>query len=80
MCTPAMTETHRFTEPVMSRTKLTARRSMLVLVLATAAALSACADPTAPTSRSATAGVRHSGYMVSCGDKDSTNAGGTSGQ
>ena len=79
MCTPAMTATHRFTEPIMSRTKLAVRRSMLVLVLATAA-LSACADPTAPTSRSATAGVRHSGYMVSCGDKDSTSAGGTSGQ
>lgn len=74
MCTPAMTETHRFTEPVMPRTKLA-----LALALA-AVGLTACADPTAPTSRSATAGVRHSGYVVICGAKDSTNADGGAGQ
>ena len=60
----------------MSRTSLVARRSMLVLAVAAAATLSACADPTAPTTRSSEVGVRHSGYIVLCGNKDSTNTGG----
>ena len=57
----------------MSRTTLTVRRSTLVLVLATAVAMSACADPTAPGDRSPT-GTRNSGYVIICGDKDSTSA------
>jgi hypothetical protein len=70
MCTPAMTATHRFMEPIMPRPSLA-----LALALA-AVALTACADPTAPNPRSATVGVRHSGYAVSCGAKDSSNTDG----
>ena len=68
MCTPAMTATHRLTEPIMPRPSL----ALALAVVATV--LTACADPTAPTPRSTSVGVRHAGYLVSCGDKDSTSA------
>jgi hypothetical protein len=75
MCTSAMTETLGFTEPTMPR-----RPSLALALLLAAAALTACADPTAPKARSSSAAVRHSGYLVICGDKDSTNTGGAGGQ
>ena len=59
------------------RTTLNARRSMLALVLAVAATavMSACSNPTAPTSTS-TVGVRHSGYIVASSRSDSTDSNG----
>ena len=53
------------------------RRPLALALAVVATALTACADPTAPTPRSETAGVRHSGYVVICGAKDSTTAGGS---
>ena len=64
----------------MPRPSLTARRSTLLLTLAAAvasAAMTACADPTAPKNELTT---RKSGYVVTCGDKDTTNTGGAGGQ
>ena len=49
-------------------------RPSLVAIALAAAALTACADPTAPTDRSTTVQARKSGYVVTCGAKDSTSA------
>ena len=51
MCTSAMPETNCLTEPTMPRRPSLVPALALVLALATAA-LTACANPTAPTPRS----------------------------
>ena len=74
MCTFAMSETNRLTEPTMPRRPSLVPALALVLALASAA-LTACANPTAPTPRSTSSvDVRHSGYVVATGrEEDSTS-------
>lgn len=71
-----MTTPVTITEPTMPRSSLAARRSPLAFVLAlvAVAALTACSDPTAPDPTSPSVEVRKSGYVVTCGAKDSTNS------
>ena len=50
------------------------RRPSIALALAVAiAALTACADPTAPSPRTNSVDVRHSGYVLASGRDDSTS-------
>ena len=73
-----MPETNRLTEPTMPRRPSLVPALALVLALATAA-LTACANPTAPTPPSTSSvQVRYSGYVIVTGkdgDADSTSSG-----